>query len=296
MAQGKATTFKEQKRSNQSLTWASWFSVLQRSHTSPVGPVRALVVQGLDGEVPPHAGRPSEVPGHEGHHGGDSGGSSSIPDHDRASVGGSAEGLRGPPSALGEWCHENPRCQTSPPKGQAPTLGETGGGGLQGYEPLGVSTQVGRLLLHLKKCNNGTVPFSACLQLAARQLGSEIRITPHNACYFNASIQAFFWFGALAGNDGHLYGAAKAGVSILRHKRRIYFPDSIAWRFVFARWDNLCRRQDASEFLRRLVSRTSPAAYSGHGRRDCATLSMPLIQVCLAPHCCYILEETAVRL
>eukprot|EP00439_Symbiodinium_sp_Y106_P058784 s3203_g8.t1 len=129
-----------------------------------------------------------------------------------------------------------------------------------------------------------------------RQLGSEIRITPHNACYFNASIQAFFWFGALAGNDGHLYGAAKAGVSILRHKRRIYFPDSIAWRFVFARWDNLCRRQDASEFLRRLVSRTSPAAYSGHGRRDCATLSMPLIQVCLAPHCCYILEETAVRL
>ena len=118
--------------------------------------------------------------------------------------------------------------------------------------------------MHLGKCNNGTVPFSACLQLAARQLGSEIRITPHNACYFNASIQAFFWFGALAGNDGHLYGAAKAGVSILRHKRRIYFPDSIAWRFVFARWDNLCRRQDASEFLRRLVSRTSPAAYSGH--------------------------------
>ena len=39
---------------------------------------------------------------------------------------------------------------------------------------------------------------------------------PHNACYFNSCVQAFFWFGALVGEDRETSGATKAGIAVFK--------------------------------------------------------------------------------
>ena len=212
---------------------------------------------GGDGKASSPAGGVAKVPGHEGHHPGSEGRGGSLRDHDRAADGGSPESLRGAPAALGKCGDEAPGSSPSTGAGPTTALGKASGDLVQGHE-----------LLRLEP-----VP-----ELEVADLGRSATVAlrglrnPHNVCYINSCVQAFFWNGALTGEARSVYGALQASICALHAKASLYLPDCMSWRFIFAQWPRLSRQHDAGEFYRHLLQRSMPAAYTGHWE---SRLSLP---------------------
>ena len=211
------------------------------------------------GALPSSAGSSTEVSGHEGHHPGDPGRGHTVPDHDRDPHGGRSESLRWISPAVGEWRYENPRARLRPERGQRQPLAKQ-------VEQAYKSTSY----CEWTQCQSRTWKYTAVALTEVQRWMSpllslpQIKLrNPHNACYFNSCIQAFFWFGALVGDDRDTSGATKAGIAVLKQKISLYLPDSLAWRHVFACWANISRQQDAAEFFQHLVQQSMSAAYSG---------------------------------
>ncbi|CAE7346734.1 unnamed protein product [Symbiodinium sp. CCMP2592] len=87
--------------------------------------------------------------------------------------------------------------------------------------------------------------------------------TAYKATHYCDWQKAFFWIGALAGDDTTACGSLKAGINALRVRGSLYLPDSLQWRFLFAQWHNIRQQHDVGEFYQHVVRRTTPLAYFG---------------------------------
>ena len=161
---------------------------------------------------------------------------------------------------------------TQDPKRPATASGEASGDLVQGHELLRLEPVPELEVADLGR--SATVALREVQQWERPLLsmpGARLR-NPHNVCYTNSCVQAFFWIGALTGEARSVYGALQASICALHAKASLYLPECMSWRFIFAQWPRLSRQHDAGEFYRHLLQRSMPAAYKGHWE---SRLSLP---------------------
>ena len=150
----------------------------------------------------------------------------------RAADGGSPESFRSAPAALGKRGDEAPGSSSSTGARPATASGEASGDFVQGHELLRLEPVPELEVADLGR--SATVALREVQQWERPLLsmpGARLR-NPHNVCYINSCVQAFFWIGALTGEARSVYGALQASTCALHAKASLYLPECMSWRTV----------------------------------------------------------------